>query len=116
MDVPSGDVGTTVLEGKRVKAGETITASFRTDGNTQYALYGVDYMSSIGTWFDKPANEGITFQGKRVKELLVGNDDVNAIHMRVTSIGVFIMFPRSLVHSTFPRTADWYLWMLEGQT
>lgn len=82
---------TTVLEGKRVKAGETITASFRTDGNTQYALYGVDYMSSIGTWFDKPANEGITFQGKRVKELLVGNDDVNTIHMRVTSIGVSAM-------------------------
>lgn len=81
----------TVLEGKRVKAGDSITASFRTDGNTQYALYGVDYMSDVGTWYDKPANEGVTFQGKRVKELLVGNDDVNAIHMRISSISVSAM-------------------------
>ena len=79
---------TTVLEGKRVKAGEEKSVSFRTDGNTQYALYGVDYMSDIGTWYDKPANEGVTFLGKRVKELVVGNDDVNKIHMRITSINV----------------------------
>ena len=82
---------TTVLSGQRVKAGESLTANFRTDGNTQYALYGVDYMSDIGTWYDKPANEGITFMGKRVKELLVGNDDVNAIHMKITSINVAAM-------------------------
>lgn len=82
---------TTVLSGQRVKAGDSLTATFRTDGNTQYALYGVDYMSSIGTWYDKPANEGITFMGKRVKELLVGSDNVNEIHMKITSINVSAM-------------------------
>ena len=81
----------TVLEGKRMKAGESTTVTFHTDGNTQYALYGVDYMSSIGTWYGKPANGGIIFQGKRVKDLQVGNDDVNEIHMKITTIEVSAM-------------------------
>ena len=81
----------TVLEGKRMKAGESASVSFRTDGDTQYALYGVDYMSDIGTWYDKPGNQGLVFQGKRVKELVVGNDNVNAIHMKISTIGVSAM-------------------------
>ena len=81
----------TVLEGKRMKAGESASVSFRTDGDTQYALYGVDYMSDIGTWYDKPGNQGLVFQGKRVKELIVGNDNVNAIHMKISTIGVSAM-------------------------
>ena len=46
----------TILDGKRVKAGESVTATGVTDSNTQNIVCGVNYMSDIGTWYDKPAN------------------------------------------------------------
>ena len=82
---------TTVLEGKRVKAGDSVSVTFRTDSDTQYALYGVDYMSDIGTWYDKTAKDPMVFQGKRVKTLLAGNDNVNAIHNRIPTVNVSAM-------------------------
>ena len=46
----------TILDGKRVKVGESVTATGITDSNTQNIVCGVNYMSDIGTWYDKPAN------------------------------------------------------------
>ena len=76
----------TILDGQRVKAGETISASGVTDSATQNIVCGVNYMSDIGTWYDKPANETFAFNGSRVRKLIAGTDNKSDIHLKATSL------------------------------
>lgn len=76
----------TILDGKRVKAGESVTATGVTDSNTQNIVCGVNYMSDIGTWYDKPANETFAFNGSRVRKLIAGTDNKSEIHLKATSL------------------------------
>lgn len=76
----------TILDGKRVKAGESVTATGVTDSNTQNIVCGVNYMSDIGTWYDKPANETFSFNGSRVRKLIAGTDNKSEIHLKATSL------------------------------
>lgn len=76
----------TILDGKRVKAGESVTATGVTDSNTQNIVCGVNYMSDIGTWYDKPANETFAFNGSRVLKLIAGTDNKSEIHLKATSL------------------------------
>ena len=78
----------TILDGKRVKAGESVTATGVTDSNTQNIVCGVNYMSDIGTWYDKPANETFAFNGSRVRKLIAGTDNKSEIHLKATSLMV----------------------------
>lgn len=74
----------TILDGKRVKAGESVTATGVTDSNTQNIVCGVNYMSDIGTWYDKPANETFAFNGSRIRTLIAGTDNKSEIHLKAT--------------------------------
>ena len=76
----------TILDGKRVKAGESVTATGVTDSNTQNIVCGVNYMSDIGTWCDKPANETFAFNGSRVRNLIARTDNKSEIHLKATSL------------------------------
>lgn len=76
----------TILDGKRVKAGESVTATGVTDSNTQNIVCGVNYMSDIGTWYDKPANETFAFNGSRIRKLIAGTDNKSEIHLKATSL------------------------------
>ena len=76
----------TILDGQRVKAGEKVSASGVTDSNTQNIVCGVNYMSDIGTWYDKPANETFAFNGSRVRKLIAGTDNKSDIHLKATSL------------------------------
>ena len=76
----------TILDGKRVKAGESVTATGVTDSNTQNIVCGVNYMSDIGAWYDKPANETFAFNGSRIRKLVAGTDNTSEIHMKATSL------------------------------
>lgn len=81
----------TILDGKRVKAGESVTATGVTDSNTQNIVCGVNYMSDIGTWYDKPANETFAFNGSRIRKLIAGTDNKSEIHLKATSLLVSSM-------------------------
>ena len=84
---PVVSIGTSnILSGVRVKAGERISASGITDSNTQNIICGVNYMSDIGTWYDKPANGSFAFSGNRITELIAGTDSTSDIHFKVTSL------------------------------
>lgn len=76
------------LMGKRVRAGESVSVDVQTDSNTQNIVCGVDYMSDIGSWYDKPANGVFVFNGKRIKELTAGTDTTSAIHLKATGVSV----------------------------
>ena len=82
---------TAVLSGQRAEEGKAMSVVCKTDSNTQITMLGADYMSDIGTWWDKPLNGEFTFAGKRIKQLLVGNDNVNAIRFKATRIYVQAM-------------------------
>ena len=81
----------TILGGRRVKAGESVSVSGVTDSNTQNIVCGVNYMSDIGTWYDKPANETFAFNGSRVKSLVAGTDTVSDIHLKATGLSIGAM-------------------------
>lgn len=78
----------TIFDGQRVKAGDKIKATGVTDSNTQNIVCGVNYMSDIGTWYDKPANETFAFNGKRIRSLIAGSDTKSDIHLKATSVGI----------------------------
>ena len=96
----------TILDGKRVKAGEQVSVSGVTDSNTQNIVCGVNYMSDIGTWYDKPANETFAFNGSRVRKLIAGTDNKSDIHLKATSMTVGAMKAlRTMdVHNIFSLT------------
>ncbi len=75
-----------ILSGQRHKAGDTVSVSGVTDSNTQNIVLGVNYMSDIGTWYDKPANGSFTFNGNRVKTLTAGTDTRSDIHLKITGV------------------------------
>lgn len=81
----------TILSGKRMKAGESVSVSGVTDSNTQNIVCGVNYMSDIGTWYDKPANETFAFNGNRVKTLVAGTDTTSDIHLKATGLTIGAM-------------------------
>ena len=81
----------TILSGKRMKAGESVSVSGVTDSNTQNTVCGVNYMSDIGTWYDKPANETFAFNGNRVKNLVAGTDTVSNIRLKATGLSIGAM-------------------------
>ena len=76
----------TILSGQRMKAGETVSVSGVTDSNTQNIVCGVNYMSDIGTWYDKPANETLALNGSRVKKLVAGTDNKSDINLKATAL------------------------------
>lgn len=78
----------TIFDGQRIKAGEKIRATGVTDSNTQNIVCGVNYMSDIGTWYDKPANETFAFNGKRIRKLIAGTDTKSDIHLKATSLSI----------------------------
>lgn len=86
---PVASVGQSiVLSGIRCKAGESISASGMPSDNTQSGVCGVNYMSDIGTWYDKPANGTFAFNGSRVKNLVAGTDNVNDIRLKATALNL----------------------------
>lgn len=84
---PVVTVGTSiVLSGTRCKAGQTISAAGVPSDNTQSGICGVNYMSDIGTWYDKPANGTFAFNGNRVKNLIAGTDNKGDIRLKATAL------------------------------
>lgn len=80
-----------VLSGQRTEEDKDVSVVCKTDSNTQITMLGADYMSDIGTWWDKPLNGEFTFAGKRIKNLMVGNDNVNNVRFKATKIYVSAM-------------------------
>ena len=76
------------MSGKRCKPNEEVSVEILSDGNTQVNILGTDYLSSLGTLYDKPANGNLTIVGKRIKELVGGSDNISDIRLKITGINV----------------------------
>lgn len=89
---PVATVGqSVVLSDTRCKAGETISASGVPSDNTQSGICGVNYMSDIGTWYDKPIGAtggAFSFNGSRVKNLVAGTDNTSDIRFKAESVNL----------------------------
>ena len=76
------------MSGKRCKPGDEVSVEILSDGNTQVNILGTDYLSSLGTLYDKPATGVLTIVGKRIKELVGGADNASDIRLMISGINV----------------------------
>lgn len=74
--------------GHRTKAGETVTYDAYNGNNTQNTICGVNHMSDIGTWYDKPADGSFAFLGSRIKSLNAGTDDKAKVKLKIATASI----------------------------
>lgn len=90
MDLyPTIATGTTIIPGKRTKAGEVYTTSFiSTSGDQQYDILGAHYYRDIGDWYDKLTNGEMLVNGRMLRELRIGNEDSSKVKIAINKLNI----------------------------
>ena len=73
--------GTSIVSGKRTKAGETcrITIDLGGSADQQNAIQAASWLLSIGDWHKKNVSGTMVVRGKRLTELILGSKEDNVI-------------------------------------
>lgn len=72
--------GTSIVRAGRTKAGETVEMTIDLGGasDQQNTIMGVNYLQSIGRWYNKRVHGTMTVTGRMLRELILGNEDAAA--------------------------------------
>lgn len=72
--------GTSIVRAGRTKAGETVEMTIDLGGasDQQNTIMGVNYLQSIGRWYNKRIHGAMTVTGRMLRELILGNEDATA--------------------------------------
>lgn len=72
--------GTSIVRAGRTKAGETVEMTIDLGGasDQQNTIMGVNYLQSIGRWYNKRIHGTMTVTGRMLRELILGNEDAAA--------------------------------------
>ena len=72
--------GTSIVRAGRTKAGETVEMTIDLGGasDQQNTIMGVNYLQSIGRWYNKRIHGAMTVTGRMLRELILGNEDAAA--------------------------------------
>ena len=76
MDLyPAIASGTSIIRGKRTKAGEVceMTIDLSGSGDQQNTIQGASYLQDIGEWHDKNVTGAMIIQGKRLRQIRLGS-------------------------------------------
>ena len=76
MDMyPAISNGTSIIKGKRTKAGEVCEMEIELSGSgdQQNAIEGTSYLQDIGDWHDKNVQGSMVIQGKMLREIRLGH-------------------------------------------
>lgn len=76
MDVyPAISNGTSIIKGKRTKAGEVCEMEIELSGSgdQQNAIQGASYLQDIGDWYNKNVTGSMVIQGRMLREIRLGS-------------------------------------------
>lgn len=67
--------GTSIIQGKRTKAGEVCEMEIELSGSgdQQNAIQGASYLQDIGDWYDKNVTGSMIIQGRMLRDIRLGS-------------------------------------------